>query len=191
MTQNQYEQKLLVLETLDPESKLLPMLRKGFSQLNAIYLNQALKNVKKVPVFIEEKEVEVPDDNLQIRVRKLYGERAKLSNRFHELDSDKARAENSKEIQRIQRQIQDLLTNGQTEADNEIPEDPIAMMKFLNSTRAKISQAKKELERLGALPDDDPGRSNIPNIEARLQKLNLTKEHVVRIVEQKETIHGS
>ena len=190
MTEKEFDDNLRYLEMADPENILLPTIREGYSKLNAIFLKQAVKNIPVVP--IPEAAMVFDPEMIDIRITELFGQRAKLSNRFHELGTDKARAENSKEIQAIQRQISDLMIqkeNGATEASDGIPTDPIQLMKFLNSTRAKISQAKKELERLGALPDENTDRTHIPLVEKRLQKLNLTKEDVVRRLQQKEALY--
>ncbi len=190
MTEKEFDNNLRFLEMAEPDNVLLPTIRQGYSKLNCIFLKQSIKSIPVVP--IPEAAMVFDPEQIDIRITQLFGERAKLSNRFHELATDKARAENSKEIQNIQRQISDLMIqkeNGASDASDGIPTDPIQLMKYLNSTRAKISQAKKELERLGSLPDDNTDRTHIVVVEKRLQKLNLTKEDVLRRLQQKESIY--
>lgn len=208
MTRKEYEQAVALVERRNPGETLLNTLRAGYRPVNEIYLRAALRRLPPVAVKIEENRLpEIPHQrdqrfadqklrDLWAERTRLFGEMNKRSNHFHECKSDDERAANSREIRRIWSRILDVKDRiAHYEAHGELPapvseerfplpDDPVALVKKMNSIRAQISQVKKRLDDLGALPQDNPDRSKIGDAEARLAELKLYLGHAEKAIER-------
>lgn len=96
-----------------PDWVLIPTLEQGFSYPNCIYLTYGLRRMahKMDAPRVAEKQLLRSHSPEQIKLwfvkkRTLYGERAKLSNRFHDCSTDEQRAAVSKDIERLQLEIE-------------------------------------------------------------------------------------
>lgn len=208
MTRQEYEQAVALVARRNPGETLLNTLRAGYRPVNEIYLRAALRRLPPVGLKTEgiageERDTQRDRRGADAQLRELWGERTRLfgemnkrSNHFHECRSDDERAANSREIRRIWSQILDVkeriahyedhgeLPEPVSEERFPLPDDPVALMKKLNSIRAQISQVKKRLDDLGALPQDDPDRSKIGDAEARLAELKLYAGHAEKAIER-------
>lgn len=202
MTRQEYEQAVALVERRNPGDPLLSTLRAGYRPVNEVYLRAALR---RLPNLRDNVEIPHPrnqryaDQTLKAmwaeRTR-LFGEMNKRSNHFHECKSDDERAANSREIRAIWSRILDVkerieyyeahgeLPVAESEERFPLPEEPVALVKKMNSIRAQISQVKKRLDDLGALPQDHPDRSKIGDAEARLAELKLYAGHAEKAIER-------
>lgn len=215
MTKHDFFKKLATLEAAAPQHPLLPMLRRGHSAINEIYLQNALKKVDaavmggqhspKMSGISENdgfpdsvNEHDLPDDDpaderlrlMRVELRGLFSERAKLSDRFHELTTIEARAENSEEIQIVQlnigRQMKKIrtwkLTN--TLPDDEsakfyVPKDGLALARAQNSLRVRISRKNKEVEVLRKNAETNNAAERA--LETQLDKLKKLKNELAQV----------
>ena len=204
MTPAQYASAVALLEKRNPGEPLLPTLRRGHSRVNEVYLRAAMRRVAPAGAVTEtppvtKRETRYADQVLQGLWRErtqLFGEMNKRSNHFHECSSDDDRKANSRDIRRIWGEIQRVKEKieyyeqfGELPApvDEErfpIPENPVEMVRKLNSIRASISQTKKRLDDLAALPDGHPDRVKIPEYEAKLKDHQLHAGHVQNAIER-------
>ncbi len=208
MTRQEYEQAVALVERRNPGDPLLSTLRAGYRPVNEVYLRAALRRLPAAKVKTSENGVEERDErpdrggaDAQLRQlwaerTRLFGEMNKRSNHFHECKSDDERAANSREIRAIWSRILHVKERiAHYEAHGELPEpvseerfplpdDPVSLVKKMNSIRAQISQVKKRLDDLGALPQDHPDRSKIGDAEARLAELKLYAGHAEKAIER-------
>lgn len=192
MTKEDYSAGLEFLKLKKPDHPLMASLEKGYTPINCKYLNYALNSI---PETTEEKRKEKPVQLILIEKerRQLFGERAKLSNKFHDCSADTERARISDQIQIVQRKIEAFnkqirhynRTGKLPEEDNEFPEDPIELMKKRDSFRSSISYFKRELEQLYVLPQNHPEREKIDYKEEKLRELKLKLDRVQRIIDKK------
>jgi hypothetical protein len=192
MTKEDYFAGLEFLKLKKPDYALLASLEKGYSAINCKYLNFALNSI---PETAEENRKEKPLQLILIEKErsKLFGERAKLSNKFHDCSADTERARISDQVQIVQRKIEAFnlqirhynRTGKLPEEQNEFPEDPIELMKKRDSLRSSISYFKRELEQLYVLPQNHPEREKIESREEKLRELKMKLDRVQRIIEKK------
>lgn len=190
MTQEDYIAGLQWLELKQPGHPLLNTLKSGFSKLNKLYLEHALRSVPAIPKpkTSNEKE-EVAIILLEKEKKSLYGRRAKLSNSFHECTTDAQRADVSDQIQLIQRQIEtinqslrhyeqtgEILSQEADSKDEPLSSNGVQLMKRRNSIRASVSRFKRLLEQLAAMPASEQRDDRISEIEGQL--LELKKQEV-------------
>lgn len=178
MTAQEYIDALRRLEAKNPAEALLADLRKGYSVIRAVYMRAALKRLPNAAPAQPEpvtKEAMPADDTM----RRLWAERRsvsalmrKTSNEFHDCNSDAERSGVSGRLQiliqqrnRLREQINFYEVNRtlpETETENEktrLPDDPVALMRKINSLRSIISQNKAKLRDLALLPDDHPEKA--------------------------------
>lgn len=179
-----------------PGHPLLPSLQAGHSRINILYLKQALKAVpQEASNDIVPEAADADLKTLLKNKKSLFARRAKLSNSFHDCDTDADRAGVSDEIQIVQRQIEtvnkqirhyeatgELLPEGKNVVDATLPGNGVQLVKKLNSLRANISIKKSKLEQLVALPEEHPDKKKIAGIEDRLRKLEIEKANVERAI---------
>jgi len=197
MTKEDYNQYLRRIREANPKEPLFGKLRAGYSAINVIYMKAALKRLPKET--IEEKEGKEEDieelistnpvvKELWKRKGQLFRERAKYSNSFHECKIDAERRAVSEAILGVWRQIQDIegkiefyTRHGTLPEGAErfpLPDDPISLMKKLNSIRAQISQRQQRLRELAQMPDSEATKGvRIQKIEAELAELRLYRGH--------------
>lgn len=203
-----YDSVVGTIQERNPSEPLLSMLRNGYSPVNAVYLRAALRRLPLAAQKPAENSVQDGDTRpdrgpVDQVLRGLWGERTRLfgemnkrSNHFHACKSDDERAANSRDIRRIWGLILEAkarieyyeqhgaLPEPVSEERFPLPEEPVALMKKMNSIRAQISQARKRLDDLGALPADHPDRVKIADAEARLQELKLYSGHAENAIKR-------
>lgn len=209
MMAEEYTAALRRIEQGNPKEVLLPLLRKGHSRANEIYLRSALKRVAEPamgePDAPEEPEKHPVDDVLRglwkERTR-LFGEMNKQSNLFHTCKNDAERAANSAkvlswwdDIQAVKAKIAhyeqygSLPTLGDGGDGDELPDNPALLSKKLNSLRARISQVKKKITDIAGLDEGTPGKqSKINSAEDDLKRLRyLEGKAAVKLKEYEQT----
>lgn len=146
-------------------------------------------------VFVDE--IEQPDgveDDVLTRLRMqqsdFFCERRRLSNRFHECDTDAERANVSRDIQKVQRQIEfvrrqieDYKQHGRIPGKEDkypVPDDPFVLLSLRNSLRASISRKSKEIRLLG-----EDVANEVAGATEKLQraeiKMNELQNHLTRV----------
>lgn len=201
MTAAEYSKHLGEIIRRNSAEVLLPVLRKGYSPVNVIYMKAALKRLPKEDTLPDRDGSDDETTSADPVLRELWSlkgqlfrERAKMSNRFHDCTSDQERRGISDAILRIWDRIQETNRkmdyyeeHGMLPAGEErfpLPEDPAALLKKLMSLRSQISMEQKKLKELAGLPDDHPNkRTKIEESQAKLAELKLYRAHA----EQKAT----
>lgn len=204
MKKDRYDINLNYLRDRAPNHPLLPTLERGHSFINARYLQKALDKLPEdtpepEPTKSKEKTTEAPKDKtlkgLQISRSKLYTERARLSNRFHDMNTDDARAANSQQIQIVQRQIQKLDTEieyyqeyGKLPENKEqelypLPNSALDIDRKIKSIRARISQTKKLIDKYFEQNDT----AKIEKYEKQLSHLKNYLAYAENALKEKES----
>lgn len=191
MTKDDYEGYLRALLDKFPDSPLLPDLRTGYSRVNVIYMRHAIKNLvvqeEEVPGPAEEKETDPTDPVLRelwAEKGRLFRQRGKLSNKFHDCKTDAERKRNSDNILAVWEQIQVVKAKiahyeeyGSLPKEEErfpLPDDPAELLKKLMSIRSLISQEQQKIRKIGELPDEHPEKAErLEASEKRLAELKL------------------
>jgi membrane-bound lytic murein transglycosylase len=113
MTVAEYWKNFDWLRSVWPEWVLIPVMERGYSYPNCIYLSYGLRQMayKMDAPRVAVKQLLRSHSPEQIKLwfmqkRTLYGQRAKLSNRFHECSTDAQRAAVSEDIERVQEEIE-------------------------------------------------------------------------------------
>ena len=188
MSDVEYSQGISRLKKHNPNHPLLSQLEKGLSAINKIYLKKALADV---PTAEPEPSAVAHDDptleQLKIEQRKLFSERAQLSNRFHKCKTDAERAANSNSIKMVQRRIQSLWdridyfeANGELPKEDEkypLPDDRGKLQMKINSLRASISQKKKKIL---SLYDQQVPKADIEAQQRKLDHLENYLAHATK-----------
>lgn len=155
-----YQEKIEALRDAEPQHPLLRRLSAGESRANVIILDNCLKKIRQQ----KKAAADAPADNepsdpalnrLHIEKSRLYAERARLSNTFHDCQTDKERRKVSEQIQIVQARIEIVRANiraykangrlPEEEEEFPIPADPFRLIGLRDSLRAAISRKKKEI----------------------------------------------
>jgi len=166
MTAQEYHIKVKLIRELDPDNKWLPLLDRGHSVSNEIYLRKALEDAQlDMSTPIPEKIISPGDKKipakLSAKLNKLYSSRCQLSNQYHILSTINARAKNNDKIMKIQaemagiwKQIDFYRATGKLiteyEDDYGLPNDKWALSAKIRSLRSSISRLKKQIKELPA-----------------------------------------
>lgn len=163
-----------------PNHHLLPDIEKKFSVVTCAYLQRAMDSIPP-PQPVAKKQTEyIGDpqfDALIIQRKKLFTERAKLSNLFHKMAHRIDRVNNSKKIQAIQTEIHRIgITIQYFREHGEMPlhsnpyeldtQNPLALDKFYRHSMSSRSRLRNQLEKLAV----DPVK-NATKIAAKESKL--------------------
>jgi len=202
MTESQYNNNLEYLQRHDPTHRLLPKLERGYSRVNVIYLKKALDTMSESEPEPKAEKKEKPKANTDPGLKKLYiqksnlfTERARLSNRFHELDTVESRASNSQQIQIIQRQIGKLhksiahyeehgkLPDTKEEELYPLPDSSLGIDRKIKSIRAMISQEKKKIIALA----EEADKKGVDAAEKRLSHLKNYLAYAENALKAKES----
>lgn len=194
MTHSDYNAGLELLKAKKPDHPLLKVLEKGMSTLNSLYLTQALKDIDMVITQDAPGGLEVK--NLFRKKTHLVGQRAILSNSFHNCKSDQERADVSEEIQLIQHQIvginQKLRQYEETgeipstsKLDN-LPEDLYQLFRMKENARKNIPRLEQAIEELYQLPESPKNAQRIQEKEEKLKELKLLKTHVEKLIKDQD-----
>jgi len=208
MTAAEYTAKLDQLEELDPANLLLKKLRQGTSVVNDLLLAQALAKAKTAE-RTEAKDAEVDETTdpvndkrlraMRTELRQLFSDRAKLSNRFHECQTNEERSHNSEDIQVVQRNIErvmlrirDYKLHGiipEGPLKYYIPKDGLELSKKLNSVRSNISIKKKKFNQLLATITPESSNAEKRKVESEQRKLEDLKMQLTNIEKAIEALH--
>jgi|AntRauTorckE5430_2_1112549.scaffolds.fasta_scaffold20432_3 hypothetical protein len=166
MTRDDYDAQLEVLRRVIPGNPLLPRLLAGHTSTNARYVVRLMaENIAPAPRrttrLITEPTTDEPNtpewNALASRKRNLYHQRAKLSNRFHDVDSVNARADISRDIRHLQGKIKTVHQSmSYYRAHGRVPEDlqdqeravynEAELMKQRHALNAKMSRLRSNLK---------------------------------------------
>lgn len=163
MKNSDYLAGLEILQKRDPDNLMLGRISRGYSPINCKYLEVELAKLpapepKKKRSQKKAKDSVVNKYNLVLQ--KLFGKRAKQSNRFHICATDQERRAVSINIMNIQEEIERMIREKEyyqeygelpdkvTHEDYPIPESDMDLIKKRNSLQSHISQLKKELKNL-------------------------------------------
>jgi len=182
ITEAEYNECLAMLMEELPDHVLIKDLKKGYSVMNAIYLGHALKEIKIADP--EPQDAPDPDDQelrkMEREKSKLFGQRAKWSNRFHDCQTDAQRAEVSDQIQIIQSDIASIMRQIEYYEQHGKPMPVVINEQFpvpaktgdqykkRASLRAMISQIRRKLRIIADLPKKHPDWKKVEKLEAQL-----------------------
>ena len=207
MTRADYNINLKLVERRMPTHPLLRVLRGGWSDVNVMYMKAVLEQLEALPEEVIDEKTDIEEnafpkipanDPVMIRLQKeksrLFGERAKLSNKFHDCDTDEQRSYLSDDIQavqadieRVKKQIRRYELDGRVpepEADGtfQVPGDPYERVRKLDSLRSSESRYKRELEGLAANPERNKRR--IGELEGKIREKRNQIIHVEAAIKQ-------
>lgn len=162
-----YQAGLAYLKSVNSAHRFLDLIIRGYTPINCKYLEIALNELPKPVRDKDNYSKQDPRlDDLHKQLSKLFSKRAKLSNRFHVLSDNVARAKNSDRIQEVQRvisrtlkQVDYFAANGElplkpSNPKYHVPEDPLEAYKKLRSLEAGMSRAKRELKSMSGNPEN-------------------------------------
>lgn len=205
-----YQEGIEALRAAQPGHVLLRILSMGESAANRLILAGELKKIgvstsPPTPSPIERGDDELltqevndslddTEDEVLTRLRMqqsdLFCDRRKLSNSFHECDTDAERAKVSRDIQQVQRQIEwvrkqiaDYKAFGYIPGKDEkypVPEDPFVLLSLRNSLRASVSRKTKEVRLLAADVMDEVAGAAEKLLKAET-KLTELQNHLTRV----------
>lgn len=210
-----YAEALEALRSAKPEHILLRLLGANQSDGNRLILDRELEKLKgtvvaTAPTIIvanpEELDIDpVGDavlDDLHRKQSTLFGERRKLSNSFHDCNSDTERSIVSASIQSVQRQIEhvrqqmkDYKALGHVPAADEkypVPEDPFKLLALRASLRASISRKSREARDLAAdaIDNDQASAKKLSLAENKLRELQNHLERVQKAIQDRNIQPG-
>lgn len=203
MTEQEYITGLERLRAAEPGNLLLRKLSAGASVVNGLLLKKALEklgadHIVDVTKMLEPDEVfeqnDPTDDQLLRTLRRelsgLFSERNRLSDLFRSLKTDAQRAENSENIQLVQRRIErqmlrvrhykihGTLPEGDT-GRHYIPKDGLELSRKQASLRASISRKKKDVAKAESADLADP--RNARKLEKELDSLRDLRGQLVEV----------
>lgn len=181
-----------------PDHPLLDKVSEGPTAVNKLYLKRLIEEAREKET---DRKTDQPLDQespklmtLNARRRKLYAQRAKLSNAFHRLKTKKQRAFNSDQIQIVQRDIIAIeaqinhwrLTGERPKGPFEdLPDDRYELFKIKENARKHIPRLERSLEKLYNLPPKTPGRMDkITTKEKKLAELKRIKSYVEKTLKE-------
>lgn len=197
MIELEYTTALETLQRVEPDHNMLKVLSSGYSPINVLYLQSAMKEVSFLKAEPVTEVVDDTEEQFHIEKRQLYGLRAKLSNKFHLCVTDKQRAEISIAIQRVQADIRDVNVNlryyrkhGEPMPENTdekypVPDDGLELGKKLNSIRASISRYRRKVKELESQNQDDANNAELSNVRAKLDNKLKHLEYVEKAIKDK------
>jgi DNA repair exonuclease SbcCD ATPase subunit len=127
----------------------------------------------------------------------LFADRRKLSNSFHDCQTDGERRDVSEAIQAVQRRIEhvreqmkDYKRIGHVPAPDEkypVPEDPFRLIALQASLRASISRKSREARDLAAAEaeNDQNSSKKLPQAESKLRELQNHLERVQKAIKDR------
>lgn len=190
MSAKEYFDQLTWLEKVQPGHVLLPTLRSGFSAINCIYLASALKSMATEPDAPEKAQAQVNEDpntpdsirKLHMQRRTLFTDRAKLSNSFHDCQSDQERAAVSVRIEAIQNQIEhinkqlrDWKERGKLPEKEEDPTEA-DLMRRINALNGAISYAQGKLKVLATQEQTEKNKALIEGYEGKIRQAKTERQ---------------
>lgn len=210
MTEKQYNEGIQQVQREDPNSGLLALAMRSYTPVNCSYLQKAIDSLPDEPLDIVFDFGEwysskstlyvdlAPDDPEMLQIQqaksKLFAERAKLSNSFHDCATVPDRAAVSVLIGRVQRDIVRIkekedyyLKHGKpsltVEADI-YPSDRTELTKMLLNARSSLSRSKRKLKQLST--DSAGNAARIAKTEEAIMHYERKKEDI----EQRLTTAG-
>lgn len=195
-----YEEKLELLKSQDPENVLIRVLESGQSAINAALLDGQMKKLKRKPIEeVEEPELVPGVDEFLVGLYRdqatLFGERRKLSNSFHECDTDGERRLVSQSIQAVQRRIEHVRAQIRAYKNTGIipaaddkypaPTDPIKLITLQASLRSSISRKVRECKEYASNED-----KRLPAAEEKLRDLKTHLDRVQKAIKDRDLQPG-
>lgn len=195
MTLLEYRDRVLCIETANPNEPLLPLLRNGLSAVNAIYLRAAEKRLQ-CPEKNEQgdtiDDAVLPDDSVEDAKwandntwRAMTADIARAYNAIRAERNNYLRCTNDEQRGKVVDSVESCWANIQAAIakrryyeesgldapvdDAEMPRSAFESAKRLNSVRAQISQMKRNIEE--AIRED----KDASKMEGKLQKLMREK----------------
>jgi hypothetical protein len=179
---------------------LYPTLSQGYSAINVVYLKGVLAQLKAVEQRAATIETDAPD-NMQDEPRwkaltrdiaDCYNQLRKLHNQYHTCKTQQEYADVANRMKAAWESAQKAIQSRKAyqiggedalQADGELPTDPVALLRKLNSLRARRSQLRKVLEGLLHSGGDqkEKGKS-----EVKLKEV----ENLIGLAEQKMANNG-
>lgn len=203
MTDHDYHSALARLATADPANLLLNKLRQGPGTVNKLLLAQQLRKLGEQPVTEraaveqewEEEEADALDDEtlrgLRVRLRKLFSDRARLSDRFWTLKNTQERAYNSEDVQVVQRNIERTMqavrhwkihgTLPDELQKHYVPKDGLELARRQNSLRANVSRQRRIVRELQEAELNDMATAR--KLEKALDRLQELKTDLSNVTE--------
>ena len=199
MTKIQFQDYLDELQQLHPSHPLLPKYRsEGHTVINAITIRQIVGKLREtqrdgIAASTGTEQDDDPEDeilkNERIRQRKLYAERADLSNSLHTAKTKQERAGTSEEIQIVQRNIErcnrrirHYKLHGALPNDEKlrhyVPRDGHDLERKKQSLMASISRKKKQVEQLRSSPMGEAEARRLEKAEDKLKDLQAHLKNV-------------
>lgn len=199
MTDIQFQDHLGELAQLRPSHPLLPKYRsEGRTVINAITIREIVGKLREarhdgIAESTGTGQDDDPEDgilkNERIRQRKLYSERADLSNQLHTAKTKQDRAGISDEIQIVQRNIErcnrrirHYRLHGAMPNDEKlrhyVPKDGHDLEKKRASLRSSISRKKKQVAQLRGRPVDGAAARQLEKAEDKLKDLQAHLKNV-------------
>lgn len=196
MTSQEYNRTLDVIRQLYPDSEWIPLLDRGYTAANVLYIEEAMKELKiNVKNIVEDGVQELAESGdhdltdaylsgLYQKLNKLQSNRSKLSNKFHICLTDKQRQTVSKDIGKLQAVIGSIMKSidyykatgikvEEIEDDFDMPADKFALSRKLNVIRASISRLKKRIKEMEEM--DKPNARQIAIEKNNLKKYLIEK----------------
>lgn len=199
MTTADYHAAVEYAQERAADHPLLTVASRGYTPVNCGYLQKVLESIPAIVVEQEKATAEKPKGSdpiarkLYKRKNKLMLERAKMSNAYHEMVSDAARAANSvdlditqEKIGQVMREIDYYYQHGKlpNEEYSDLPSEPLEVIKKLHHARQSRSRAKRELKMYA---DDLEG--NADKIKVREEALKRN-ELIIQRIEKYRKVKG-
>lgn len=192
MTETEYWIEVRDVKKAYPNSDIIPVLERGHNLL-AEKLLQRLKATNACDDQSESAESPVksqgkPAPGASEHIARLLGERAKLSNQFHDCSTDEERKELSQKIRVIDNDIRKIKTGTFREVEQKpsMPEGPVALMRKLNSVRAMISQNKRKIKALKRKPEGAERNLRIQECTGRIEELEHEKQILSNAIKESD-----
>jgi hypothetical protein len=176
MTEKQYREQIARIEERDPQNRWLPVLKRGFSPINVVYLKKAWKTVPKTEhpkpnTQNPQTKTRTSDEvllqyfrekgHLDRQLRKKSNELRTLSSVFERCAVIDEIQDGLKRIAKYNQHIKFYEEHGRmanvpppsviATTDDPIPSDPFEIADAINTAAASLSRIKRELN---ALPND-------------------------------------
>jgi hypothetical protein len=196
MTQEQYKQGFETVSLQNPSEPLLPTLQKGYSRVNALYLQAALNRLDEAPPQIEVEEEESDDrendprwNELTSHIRAAYNEVRRIHNLYFACQNQADYIRTATQMRNAWEAVQKSKAarnayevGGTTEDGEEIPDNPVQLSKMLNSLRVKRKQHQDKIIELGIAGETEKLKAK----ESSLAKLKNTLATVEEKLKQYE-----
>ena len=190
-----YSEGVELLQLYAPDHSMLPILKKGKSKINELYLRQAINSLKIEPPRQRAKtfrEKHGGPEYLHNRLRELYKLKNQRRNQFFDVETNAERAAISDDLIEYRKQIHDLCRQieyyevkgelveipdlAQSASEDDLPDDLYTLSKNLNNIRSNLTKAKRYLKAAYAAKD----KNKIEKYSQKVTELEQKKEALER-----------